>query len=164
MANELAALMTDSGVSYLQVTDEGRVNPELLRPMAEQSAVKGIFYTDYQYQHLTGEIQWIDDTPIVAARYRLMSGLHDGSLEYVAESINSASIDPSSPKSYSLVVVNAWSGLDESGRMITRGNTMDAIAALVAGFDENVRVVGADEFMRSIREHLKPQDSSDNGK
>ena len=164
MAKNLAALMTDSGVSYLQVTDQGRINPELIRPLAEQSAVKGIFYTDYQYQNLTGEIHWIDDTPIVAARYRLMSGLHDGSLEYVAESINSASTDPSSPKSYSLVVVNAWSGLDASGRLVAGGNTMDAVAALVAGFDENVRVVGADEFMRSIREHLTPSDSSDDGK
>ncbi|MBQ7338566.1 MAG: hypothetical protein IJW40_08980 [Clostridia bacterium] len=159
MAQKLGETMQDMGVSYLQVADDGAMNSEVLLPLASLDAVKGMIYTDYNYADMNGSIVWVGDTPVVTASYRLWAGLHEGSIEYVAESVNSAATDPSGENAYSIIMVHAWSGLDGSGRLVSGGNTMDAVAALVAAFDESVEVVGVEEFFSRIRSNLSPDAS-----
>ncbi len=156
MAQQLSSLMQKSAVFYLQVTDEGAADPTSLAPLAEQESVRGIFYTDYHADVMDGTISWVEDTPIVTARYRLTADEAGGSLDLVAESINSAATDPTSVNSYSVVVIDAKSGLSADGQLVIGGNTMDAVAALVAGLDENVEVVSAAEFMNRIKKNLMP--------
>ncbi len=154
MAEQLNGMMTDMGLSYLQVTDDGAPDLDSLAVLATQTAVKGIFYSDYGYANTDGSLLWIDDVPVVSTKYRLWAGLHEGSVSYIADAINSACVDPSDLASYSVIVVHAWSGLDAEGRLVSGGDTMDAVAALVAALDEDVEIVGAQEFMERIKANL----------
>ncbi len=163
MADALGRAMKSMGVSYLQVTDTDAVNINALAPLAATEAVKGIVYTDYAYQYSDGTIAWLGDVPVVTASYRLQAGLHEGSVEYVAESINAAATDPSQESAYSVVMVHARSGLDENGRLVSEGDPVKAIRALIQGLDENVKVVGADEFFSQIHALLSPNAAAGTG-
>jgi hypothetical protein len=154
MAQRLSAAMQDMGVSYLHVADIGRADPDVLAPLAAPDAIAGLIYTDFAYEHLDGAVYWIDGVPVVTPSYRLWAGLHEGSPEYIAESINSASVDPTSEHAYSIVMVHAWSGLDENGRFVSGGDPMAAIDRWVAMLDDDVEVVSVSEFMRRLREHV----------
>ena len=166
MAQKLGTLMDAMGVSYMQVLDDAQMSVDKVTPFAMQDAVKGIFWADYNYENLNGAIYWVEDTPIMQARYRLCAELHTGSLEYIAESINAASTDASEEGAYSVIVIDASSGLDAQGYLIPGGNTMDAVAALIAALDENVEVVGAQTFVARIKANLAPtlQNDDNSGK
>ena len=165
MAQKLGSMMDALGVSYLQVSDD-TMSLEKLAPLAAQESIKGIFYTDYDNETADGSIAWVEDTPIMQARYRLCADLHEGSIEYIAESINASSTDTADRHAYSVIVIDAASGLDAQGHLAAGGNTMDAVAALIAALDENVDVVGANAFVARIKANLAPthQSGDDSGK
>ncbi len=166
MAQKLGHMMEAMGVSYLQVTDDAALTAETLAPLAGLDAIKGIFYTDYQNKTMDGSIAWIGETPVMQARYRLCAESHQGGVEYIAESINAASTDHTQDHSYSVVIIDAASGLDAQGHLVAGGNTMNAVAALIAALDENVDVVGADAFVARVKANLAPtlQSGDGNGK
>jgi hypothetical protein len=154
MAAQLNRLMEDMGVSYLQVTDDGPVRADNFAYLAAQPAVDGIIYHDYNYAHMDGSIHWLGNVPVVSARYRLWAGLHEGSIAYIANAVNAAPTDPTMQDAYSVIFVHAWSGLDSEGHLTVNGNTMDAVASLIAAFDDDVEVVGLEELMARIKQNV----------
>jgi hypothetical protein len=155
MAERLAELMARTGMQYLQVLDANAFDARLLYVMAQHEAVKGVFYVDSNNHDIErGNILWANDTPIVAAAYCLHAGRQDGSLERVAESINSASTVRTEEGAYTFVTVRSDSGLNEQGALVEGGDTMAAVQALLGMLDEDVEVVTASEFMERIKKNL----------
>lgn len=150
MAKTLAEYMKRSDISYAEILDDNGFNTQSLSSFTQQDGIDGLFYIDYSnYAGHNGEILWSNGKPIVSARYRLWADLPNSSIEYISNSINSADTDPSKASSYSFIIVHAWSGLT-SGNLVPNGNTMDAVAKLVASFDSDVKVVTPSEFMNRI--------------
>lgn len=166
MAPKLAGMMDAMGVSYLQLTDDAPMSVEQLTPFAKEEAIKGIFYSRYNYEVQNAPIAWVEETPIIPARYYLSADSQQGSVDHIAESINSSSTNPDSEYAYSVIVVDATSGRDVTGYLNAGGNTMNAVAALIAALDENVDVVGADAFVARVKANLAPtlQSGDDDGK
>jgi hypothetical protein len=166
MAPKLAGMMDAMGVSYLQLTDDAPMSVEQLTPFAKEEAIKGIFYSRYNYEEQNASIAWVEETPIIPARYYLSADSQQGSVDHIAESINSSSTNPNSEYAYSVIVVDATSGRDVTGYLNAGGNTMNAVAALIAALDENVDVVGADAFVARVKANLAPtlQSGDDDGK
>ena len=166
MAQKLGQMMDALGVSYLQVTDAAAVSIDKLQSLASLEVVQGIFYSRYPHESTDATIAWVGETPMIPVRYFLSAGENMNGLEYIAESINTASTNAAYAQAYSVIVVDAASGLDAQGHLIEGGNTMDAVAALVAALDENVEVVGADAFVARIKANLAPtlQNGDNSGK
>jgi len=82
--------------------------------------------------------------------------LSDGQIEAIAARINKASTDVTSEKAYSFIIVHAWSGM-KNGKLSEGGNTMEAVEALIAKFNENVEVVTPGEFMDRLTANCKPE-------
>ena len=117
--------------------------------------MQGIFYVDYNnHDRGRGSILWSQDTPIVSAAYCLHAERADGSLERVAESINSAPTNPALESAYTFVTIRSDCGLNENGELVYGGDTMAAVQALIGMLDEDVEVVTASEFMDRIKNNL----------
>ena len=158
MTARLGALMERTGMKYLQIVDADAFDARLLNAVAQSSAVQGIFYVDYNnHDRGRGNVLWSQDTPIVSAAYCLHAERADGSLERVAESINSAPTDPALESAYTFVTVRSDCGLNEQGELVYGGDTMAAVQALIGMLDEDVEVVTASEFMNRIKNHLYTQ-------
>ena len=157
MVTRLETVMARTGMEYLQIVDSDAFDPRLLFVMAQPEAVKGVFYVDYNnHDRERGRILWAKGTPIVSAAYCLHAGRQDGSLERVAESINSAPTDIYNENSYTFVTIRADSGLSAQGELVHGGDTMAAVEALIGMLDEDVEVVTASEFMNRIKRRLDP--------
>ncbi len=157
MADTLAQVMETRGLKYMSILDDHGFTKENLEAFTSSGAVEGIFYTDYSnYAGYKGEILWVNDVPVVSARYRLWAGLNDGSIENIANSINAAAADVTGKDAYSFVIVHAWSGLSSDGNFTANNNTMRAVEELISRFDDNVEVVGASEFFNRIKYNLAP--------
>ena len=155
MASQLAKYMSRSNSKFLEILDDGGFTEEIIKDFTKQNEIDGIFYIDYDdYAGMDGEVLWSNEKPVVSAKYRLWNGIEDGSIEYIAENINAASTDVSSPDSYSFIIVHSWSGLTD-GELVPDGNTMDAVAELVSRFNENVEVVTPSEFMDRLIKNCK---------
>jgi hypothetical protein len=88
-------------------------------------------------------------------RYRLTSSAVDGTVEAITASLNAASTNTGNTDAYSVVVIDARVGLDADGNLIDDGDTMAAIAAIVAGLGDQVEVVTVSEFMQRVNNNLK---------
>jgi len=110
-------------------------------PYLVQDNIEGLFYYDYaNYSKHNGEISFLNNKPIITARYNLWGGFE--STISLAEKINELPKDPNSKNGYSLIPVHNWS------------NSVDSILACINGFDENVRVVSPDEFLNLVKDNL----------
>lgn len=114
-----------------------------------QPEIDGLFYIDYNnYALYKGKIIWSNGKPIISTRYNLWKVsegnylLPGGSPENVIKLVNEASTDPTSQDSYSIIDVHAWS------------MGMSDVKKCVDGFDENVRVVNPQEFLKLVNENL----------
>jgi hypothetical protein len=79
-----------------------------------------------------------------------------GNLGFIARRINRASTDPTDEESYSFLIVHAWSGLKD-GKLAAHGNTLDAVASLVADLNENVEIVTPGVFMERLIANCAPK-------
>ncbi len=155
MAAQLAYEMERANTHIAAVLDDGAFGDKSLDTLASQQGIDGLFYFDYaDYAGYGGEIRFVEDTPVIAARYRLWNGSDGCSPAEIAASINAASKDPASIEAYSLVAVHAWSGLDENGNFTEGGDTMKAVRQLVDALDADVRVVTPGEFVRLVKDSL----------
>ncbi len=156
MAVQTAQAMKDAGVKYLEVLDDHGFDNKTLSSFLIQDEIEGVFYIDYgNYAQFNGQILWVNRKPAVSARYRLWADAKGGSVDEIANAINKASTDPTSASAYSFVIVHAWSGLDESGNLVSGGSPMAAVQAVIDKLDSDVDVVTADEFMERIITNVK---------
>ena len=157
MASELADYMKRSDLRFAEILDDNGFNDTVVSDFTAQDGIDGLFYIEYShYAAKNGKIIWTNGKPAVSARYRLWSNNADSSIETLARRINGASTDPTDEKAYSFVIVHAWSGMKD-GKLSEGGNTMEAIAALVEKFDEDVEVVTPSEFMDRLIANCKPE-------
>jgi len=127
----------------------------------EKDSIDALFYMNYAgYARYRGKILWSNNKPVISARWALWEGYSwyddttdcDGSIEAVADKINSASRDPSSPEAYSFIPVFAWQGMKD-GKVEKGGNTYDYAYELIKLLDDDVDVVLPSEFVRRIKEN-----------
>lgn len=155
MYGALSQQMAQADLRIAAVLDDGGFYHRALDLLAAQENVSGVFYLDYSdYAGMEGAARLSRGTPIISARYKLWSGLPGGSPEEIAAAVNAASVDPSDPDAYSLIVVHAWSGLIGDGVFAPYGDTMAAVRRLVDLFDEDVRLVPPTEFAALVKEAL----------
>lgn len=155
MAERLGDTMAARGIKYMNLLDDQGFTEQNLHSFTQQDGIEGIFYTDYaNYAGYHGKIMWVDDKPVVSARYRLWSGPEDGSLEAIARGINNAPADVRNEQAYTFVIVHAWSGMNSNGDFSGGGSSMEAVDELILMLDDNVDVVTASEFMGRINHYL----------
>ena len=146
--NILDDLSTEEKFSHASVT---------YAPFTKQDGIDAILYIDFgNYKQFKGKIIWSNSKPIISARHRLWHDLADSQMHVILEDIKQASRDPKNVDSYSFVLIHAWTGLNDEGKLVMRGNTMDAVKALIDQFDPDVDVVTPAEFVNRIVHHLKP--------
>ena len=153
-------------ISFLDATDK-ITDFGSLRPIFDKytcyDRIDGCLFIDFMdlYAGVGGKMCWSNGKPIVSARYSLWNDIDSdlaskkNSIEYIANSINHASTDETSEDSYSFVIVHAWSGLDESGNFVPRGDAVAAMNKLASLLDEDVEVVPAEEFINRIKTNVK---------
>ncbi|MGN1408937.1 MAG: hypothetical protein ACI4XJ_02050 [Eubacteriales bacterium] len=157
MAGELADYMKRSDLRFAEILDDNGFKDTVVSDFTAQDGIDGLFYIEYShYAAKNGKIIWTNGKPAVSARYRLWANNSDSSIETLAKKINSASTDPTDEKAYSFVIVHAWSGMKD-GKLTDGGNTMEAIAALIEKFDDDVEVVTPSEFMDRLTANCKPE-------
>jgi hypothetical protein len=135
-----------TGLDYCVIMDfpdfrtiEKEILTKMLKSMPD---VKGLFYMDYSnYAKWKGDIYFIEGKPVISFKHRLWLPMDP--LEKIAEEINNAPRDPSSINGYSTVVVHAWS------------YGMDDVARFVKLLKDDVRVVGAYDFVELVNKNLK---------
>ena len=157
MAHDLAEVMGRADLHWAEILDDHGFTEESLGDFAAEDGIDGIFYIDYShYAGLEGEILWLGDKPAVSARYMIWSDHPTGNLGFIARRINRASTDPTDEESYSFLIVHAWSGLKD-GKLAAHGNTLDAVASLVADLNENVEIVTPGVFMERLITNCAPK-------
>ncbi|MBO7404188.1 MAG: hypothetical protein J6V24_04435, partial [Clostridia bacterium] len=157
MAHSLAEVMGRADLHWAEILDDRGFTEESLGDFAAEDGIDGIFYIDYShYAGLEGEILWLDGVPAVSARYMIWSDHPTGNLGFITRRINRASTDPTDEESYSFLIVHAWSGLKD-GKLAAHGNTLDAVAALVADLNENVQIVTPGVFMERLIANCAPK-------
>lgn len=157
MAAELADYMKRSDLRYAEILDDNGFTENALSDFTAQDGIEGLFYIEYShYAARNGKVIWTNGKPAVAARYRLWANNSDSSIDTLATRINRASTDPTDEKAYSFVIVHAWSGM-KNGQLSDGGNTMDAVAALIDKFEDDVEVVTPSEFMDRLIANCKPE-------
>ncbi len=115
-------------------------NPDLTA-YAQCSNVDAVFYYMYSdYAGWKGKIIWINDKPIIGARYT-MWGEKD-SPQTVAQKINESVKNQYQPEGYSLIPVHVWS------------NSVEDVKKCISMLDGNVRVVAPDDFVKLIKRNL----------
>ena len=157
MAHDLAEVMGRADLHWAEILDDHGFTEESLGDFAAEDGIDGIFYIDYShYAGLEGEILWLGNKPAVSARYMIWSDHPTGNLGFIARRINRASTDPTDEESYSFLIVHAWSGLKD-GKLAAHGNTLDAVASLVADLNENVEIVTPGVFMERLIANCAPK-------
>ena len=139
---------------YMEKSDLGIVNiignklDDLsLYPYLSQENIDGIFYYDYaNYSSHNGEILFVNNKPVVTARYNLWGGFE--SSYSLASKINNLPKDCHSKNGYSLIPVHNWS------------NSVDSILNCIDLFNEDITVVAPDEFIHLIKKNLAPQNQA----
>ena len=139
---------------YMEKSDLGIVNiignklDDLsLYPYLSQPNIDGVFYYDYaNYSSHNGEILFVNNKPVVTARYNLWGGFE--SSYSLASKINNSPKNCHSKNGYSLIPVHNWS------------NSVDSILNCIYLFNENITVVSPDEFIHLIKKNLAPQNQA----
>ena len=156
MAAEVAESMRRCGLKYAEILDDNGFREASLGDFTAQEAIGGLFYIEYSgYASLDGKILWTNGKPAVSARYMIWADHPGGGLGYIARKINRASVDPKEEDAYSFLIVHAWSGMKD-GKLVPHGNTLDAVAELIAQLDEDVEIVTPDVFMERLIENCRP--------
>lgn len=156
LAQRIAKTMQCVGTSHVLIPSDMGADEQMLSCFAEQTEIEGIVYAGLLENELAaGNIHWINGKPVASMRYRLTSSAVDGTVEAITASLNAASTDISKADAYSVVVIDARVGLDADGNLIDDGDTMAAIAAIVAGLGDQVEVVTVSEFMQRVNNNLK---------
>lgn len=126
------------------------MDDQYLLPYAQQDQIDGIFYYYYtDYALGKGAIKFVNDKPVIAARYNLWpfadgttTPLYESSASLAAK-LNAASTDVASADAYTLVAVHIW----------TQG-VYDIMNCKVK-LNDNVRVAAPDEFVALIKKNVK---------
>ena len=156
LAQRVAKTMQCVGTSHLLVPSDMGADAQMLSCFAEQAEVEGIVYAGIFADAWTaGELRWMGGKPVVSMRYRLTGSAVDGTVEAIVQGLNAGATDTASADAYSVVVVDAGVGLDADGDLVDGGDTMAALAAIVAGLGEQVEVVTVSEFMARVNTNLK---------
>lgn len=157
MTAQLADYMKRSDLRFAEILDDNGFNEKTMSDFTVQDGIDGLFYIEYSnYAGKNGKIIWTNGKPAVSAKARLWADLGDGQIKTIASRINKASTDVTSEKAYSFIIVHAWSGMKD-GKLSPSGNTMEAVQALIAEFNENVEVVTPGEFMDRLIKNCKPE-------
>ncbi|HFE53172.1 MAG TPA: T9SS type A sorting domain-containing protein, partial [Bacteroidetes bacterium] len=141
-ASLTAAFMRKADLRVVNVIDDV-LDREALRLLLQQDQIDAVFFYPYaDYAGLKGRIEWVEDKPVVAARFRLWGGFE--TTASLAAKLNRLPRDPDQPSGYSLVAVHVWS------------NTVDSVVACARKLDEHVRVVTPSQFVALVKAHLAP--------
>lgn len=124
--------------------------------------VDGCLFIDFMglYAGYKGKMCWSNGKPVVSARYSIWNSIDNtlasdqNDVEGIAKAINASSRDVSSEDAYSFVIVHVWSGLDENGNLVPRGDTMAGVEKLISLLDDDVDVVTATEFISRIKNNV----------
>ncbi|MEC9303865.1 MAG: T9SS type A sorting domain-containing protein [Bacteroidota bacterium] len=131
-------LKSDLGIVNIIASDN---NDFYLYPYLNKPSVDAIFYYDFSnYSKHKGDIKFLNNKPIISARYNLWGGFEN--TVSLANKINNLPKDIFSENGYSLIPVHNWS------------NSVDSIIKCVNLLDSNVRVVSPDKFINIINENL----------
>lgn len=145
----LGEQMADMDLRVAAVLDDGGFSHRAIDSLTAQVGVAGVFYLDYKdYAATGGAMRLFRGKPVIGAKYKLWADSPGGSPEEIAAAVNASCKAPADPDAYSLIVIHAWSGLDENGRFAAYGDTMAAVDRMVSAFDEDVRIVPPTQFVQ----------------
>ena len=131
-------LKSDLGIVNIIGNDN---NDFYLYPYLNKPSIDAIFYYDFSnYSKLKGKIKFLNNKPIISARYNLWGGF-ENTLS-LANKINNLPKNIFSENGYSLIPVHNWS------------NSVDSIIKCANFLDSNVRVVSPDKFINIINKNL----------
>lgn len=115
-------------------------NPDL-SAYAQCSNVDAVFYYLYSdYCGWKGKIMWINDKPMIGARYTIWGD--KDSPQTVARKINESVKSQYQPEGYSLIPVHVWT------------NSVEDVKKCIGMLDGDVRVVAPDDFVKLIKKNL----------
>jgi hypothetical protein len=118
------------------------MNSNYLTPFLQQDQIDAIFYYYYSnYAQGNGQIYFINNKPVITAKYNLWSNTFE-SPTTLAEKLNASSTDITSKQAYSLIAVHVWT------------NSVDDVVSCVSMLNKNVRVVTPDEFVALINKNI----------
>jgi len=148
-------LYTEQLNKYMQKSDLNIVNiignnfnDFYLYSFLEKQNINALFYYDFSnYSNHNGRIKFLNNKPIISARYNLWGGFN--STKALSNKINNLPKDPYSASGYSLIPVHNWS------------NSVDSILLCAELFNENVRIVSPDKFVNLIIENLNTQNKNE---
>lgn len=144
-----AEYMKKSDMRILNIIGNN-MDDQYLTPYTKQDQIDGIlyyYYTDYALGK--GSIKFVDEKPVITARYNLWpfadgttTPLYESSSSLAAK-LNAASTDITTSDSYTLVAVHIW----------TQG-AYDIMNCIVKLNKEKVRVVAPDEFVALVKKNV----------
>lgn len=145
--NQLNKYMQKSDLNIINIIGNN-FDDLYLHSFAEKQNIQAMFYYDFSnYSNHKGEIKFLNNKPIISARYNLWGGFNNTkSLSY---KINNLPKDPYSPSGYSLIPVHNWS------------NSVDSILLCSQLFTDNVRIVAPDKFINLIKQNLNNKYNND---
>ena len=145
--SELNSYMDKSDLSIANIIGNS-FDDFYLYSFVEKQNIRGLFYYDFSnYSSHKGEIKFLNNKPIISARYNLWGGFN--TTNSLSDKINNLPKDPSSVSGYSLIPVHNWS------------NSVDSILLCSELFDDNVRIVSPDKFINLIIENLNDQSNGE---
>lgn len=156
LAKQYANAMQHMLLRYAQIPFNSGYDLQMVESLMQQEYVQGLLYMgDPSTLGLSGYVQWVNQRPVVSMRYRMTTSAVDGTVDAIAAAINASTTAVNSTEAYSVVVIDAKTGLDDDGVLIDGGDTMAAIAALVEQLGDHVDVVPLSEFMARVNEYLR---------
>lgn len=139
-ANLTAEFMKASDLSILNILGL-QYSKAFVEPFLQYDSIQGIFYYEWIYDNLNGQIFWVNNKPVIGARFLLWSGF-DTPLS-LANKLNVMSTDIHRSEGYSLVAVHAWS--------MQYSDILECISLL----DRHVDVVTPGTFVDLIQSNLE---------
>jgi hypothetical protein len=138
-ANLTAEFMEASDLHILNIIGLSYA-PKDVEPFLIFETIDSVFYYEWQYNGLEGDIFWVNNKPVIGARFLLWSGFDTPSS--LAEKLNVMSTDIHSSRGYSLVAVHAWS--------MQYSDVLQCISLL----NQNVKVVTPQQFVQLIQDNV----------
>lgn len=140
----LEAAISRTDMPIVTILDHAALGSNAFRRVAERYAavpgLVGAVYLNYaDYAAGRGQILWVDQTPFVAARFKLW----DGNPLELAGRINAMPRTPTTSDGYSIVSVHPWS------------HALHDVWSVIGALDDHVRVVLPSELFARIRNHVE---------
>ena len=156
LAKQYSEAMQHMLLRYAQIPYNSGYDLQMIDSLMQQEYVQGLLYMGSPSSiGLTGYVQRVNQKPVVSMRYRMTTSAADGTVEAIAEAINASTTTVTDQGAYSVVVIDAKTGLDDDGVLVDGGNTMAAIAALMERLDAHVDVVPLSEFMARVNNYVR---------